>query len=135
MKQSFIITAVRAIAFALAAMYVVSAYGFIVNHQVSFISYTAQEPLAQWAVANLGARLFGIAIGFALALLLRRNDFLALMFAVRLTADSVDLWISTHTNGLDGSVGEILLALVAIEAACLAILLWQIKSQREQKHD
>ncbi|MFO1033584.1 MAG: hypothetical protein U1E15_05705 [Hyphomicrobiales bacterium] len=123
MNDRVLALGIRVIAALFALLYLQSTYDFIVNHHVSFMTYTAVEPMAQWAVANLGARLLGIALGFLIALALRNDTLLALMFAVRLCADVTDFWISTHTPGAEAMVGWILLAFFAIEALCLAALL------------
>lgn len=129
MKTPRRIVAVQAVAGLLALMYAFSAYDFIVNHHVSFIGYTAAEPFAQWAVANLGARLLGIACGFGVALVARSASLLALMLVVRLSSDVTDLWISTHTAGVAPSVGLVLMVFVSIEAICLAVLVHRIRTQ------
>lgn len=103
--------------------YLQTAWGIFHNHQVSFINYTAQTPSELWALKNLAARLIGISIGFIIALALRNRLMLALMFAVRLSADSIDCWTSWHTQGVDASVGVTLLVVSIIELLVLGLLL------------
>lgn len=115
---------------ALAALtYVQSAYVFITTHHISFIHYTASGPLEVWTIRNLGVRLLAIAVGFILALLLRNKSMLALMFAVRLTADMGDLINSVTTPNLPAMVGQILTGFVVMEALCLIGLIYLIKKE------
>lgn len=120
--------AVRIVAALLALMYLQSSWEFIANGNVAFVGYVPDDPMARWAVANLGARLFAIAVGFIIALVLRDPRLLALMFAVRLAADATDLAISSASPGIGPFVPGVLAVLVAVEVVCLGALLRLVRS-------
>jgi hypothetical protein len=129
MKQGKSLLLVQIVAGLLALMYLQSAWDFIANRNVAFISWTPADPMASWAVANLGARLLAIGAGFFIALALRDLRLLALMFAVRLVADATDLAISSTTPGIDAFVPGVLAAFVAIEVVCLLVLLRHVRNR------
>jgi hypothetical protein len=120
--------AVRIVAALLALMYLQSSWEFIANGNVAFVGYVADDPMARWAVANLGARLFAITVGFIIALVLRDPRLLAPMFAVRLAADATDLAISSTSSGIEPLVPGVLAVLVAVEMVCLGVLLRLVRS-------
>ncbi len=120
--------AVRIFAALLALMYLQSSWEFIANGNVAFVGYVPEDPMARWAVANLGARLLAIAVGFIVALVLRDPRQLALMFAVRLAADATDLAISSTSPGIELLVPGVLAVLVVIEVVCLGVLLRLVRS-------
>jgi len=124
--------AIRVVAALLALLYLQSAWDFIVNHSIAFVAYAPTDALAGWTVANLGARLLAIAFGLAIALVLRDDRLLALMLAVRLTADLADLAISSTTQGVDAFVAWVLAALVVVEAAALAALIVQLNKKDQR---
>ncbi|MBX7056749.1 MAG: hypothetical protein K1X75_01695 [Leptospirales bacterium] len=129
MARSILYLLVQLIAAFFALNYLQSFYAFYTTHQVSFVGYTATDPLAIWTVRNLGVRLLAIAVGFLVALLSRSKSMLALMFAVRLAADLGDLINSATTPGLDAFVPQILGVFASIEALCLLCLLWLRRSE------
>lgn len=121
---------IQIVASLLALMYVQSFYGFVFDKEINFIHYSPQSNLEIWTVRNLGVRLLAIAVGFFIALLLRNKIILAVMFAVRLTADVGDLINSANTPGLAPMVGQILAVFVVIEFLCLMGLIYLIKMEK-----
>lgn len=123
MRHPLLLRVVQVVAALMALMYVMSTYEFIHSHTVRFIGYTATGPEAVWTLNNLAIRLFGIAVGFFVALAARSEAMLALMFTVRLVADVGDLLNSVLVAGIPSSVPSILAVFVLVEAACLSVLL------------
>lgn len=114
---------VQVVAALLALMYVKAAWDFITTHQIELVHYSASTALETWTVRNLGVRLLAIAVGFIVALVSRNRDLLALMFVVRLVSDVGDLLNSAFTPGLEAFVVPLIAIFVAIEFACLVLLL------------
>ena len=129
MSQKILYRLIQSIALLLALMYVQSFYGFVFGKEISFIHYTPQSNIEIWTVKNLGIRLLAIAIGFFIALGLKNKTILAVMFAVRLTADVGDLINSATTPSLASMVWQILIVFVLIEFLCLVGLIFIIKKE------
>ena len=130
MSGTIIYRIIQVVAALLALMYVQSFYGFVFGREISFIHYTPLSELEIWTVRNLGIRLLAIAIGFFIALGLNNKTILAVMFAVRLTADVGDLINSATTPNMAPMVWQILSIFVAIEFLCFIGLIYLIKKEK-----
>lgn len=130
MSKKLIYNIIQIVAALMAIMYVQSFFGFVFQKEISFIRYQPQTALEIWTVRNLGIRLLAIAVGFFIALLLRNKTFLAVMFAIRLTADVGDLINSAITPELDQMIWQILTVFVSIELLSLVGLLYILKKEK-----
>lgn len=127
-KTQFLILKIIAVIFGI--MYIQSGTEFIFTHKINFIEYLPNSSAEIWTVRNLGGRLLAIGIGFILAVLFNKKETIALIFAIRLIADSVDLWNSMVTPNLASFIVPVLGVFVAIEAICLCWAFILIKKEK-----